>query len=173
MSFIQIGLTQTFKHQPSVGPGQVFIWSYSLPASGTSQHQFRFLAKKVGPQWTNMDQSGPKWTNMDQHGPKWTNMAKRDQEGQILSACWSWGRCTRSNLLPAPLRRSSPAQDGPLWKPFWWLSSLSSLSSMTNSSDMILRPLSICDHLLDCLVTFPQLGHVLRHVCTFIPDHQQ
>ena len=68
-----------------------------------------------GPKWTKVDQSGPKWTNMDQSGPKWTNM---DQDGQILSACWSWGRCTRSNLPPAPLQRSSPAQDGPLWKSF-------------------------------------------------------
>ena len=64
MSFIQICLVQTFGHQPSVGPGEVFIWSYSLPASGTSQHQFRVLAKKVGPQWTNMDQRGPRRSNL-------------------------------------------------------------------------------------------------------------
>ena len=163
MSFIQICLIQAFGHQPSVGPGQVFIWSYSLPASGTSQHQFRFLAKKVGPQWTNMDQSGPKWTNMDQKGPRRSNL----QRLLIVRSVHSVQSSPRPPPKKLPCSRWSALK---IILPS--LSSLSSLSSMITSSDMILRPLSICDHLLDCLVTFPQLGHVLRHVCTFIPDHQ-
>ena len=162
MSFIQICLVQTFGHQPSVGPCQVFIWSYSLPASGTSQHQFRFLAKKVGPQWTNMDQSGPTWTKEDQGGPRWSNL----QRLLIVRSVHS----VQSSPRPPP--KKLPCSRWSALKIILVIVIIvfSIINAMTTSSDMIFRPLSICDHLLDCLVTFPQLSHVLRHVCTFIPE---
>ena len=166
-----------FCHNEDILYIYIYIYTYQIPLSIWYHRMYLFEIKhclQVELVLTERILATPvqiPW-KLDHNGPPWT---KEDQEGPIFSACCCclWGRCTRSNLLPAPLRRSSPAQDGPLWKPFWWLSSLSSLSSMTNSSDMILRPLSICDHFLDCLVTFPQLCHVLRHVCTFIPDQQQ
>ena len=111
-----------------------------------------------------MDQYGPKWTNMDQRGPRGTKMVK------------SSAPADREVGALGPIFSSPPSEEAPLLKMvrsenhFAIIVIMSSLSSMTTSSDMILRPLSICDHLLDCLVTFPQLSHVLRHACTFIPE---